>query len=310
MAEDSSTTTLPPIYEESSQYRHWRFSPSQLWDTRNTSHEAAVERVRRNFQEDQEESKSTEANELKYLSIEDTLTLCRYYEETLQSICGHLKFPEVVMATAVIYMKRFFLYNTVMDYHPRDIALTCLFLATKSESERIPIEQFGKNLRIQSTDQILALEFVVSQGLKFEYLIHHPYRPAYGFFLDMQKIDAMDVPLLKETYTKAQQVISSMFLTDLCLIYQSSQLALAAFMVAGKNNQFDAQVVSFLFLQQYVRYIEKRFGNEQKEQLLKLIDQIKETLDQLQAVSRDKATAIDKQLRLCMNPAKDPNSAL
>ena len=37
------------------------------------------------------------SNELEYLSIEDTLILCRYYEETLQSICGHLKFPDVVM---------------------------------------------------------------------------------------------------------------------------------------------------------------------------------------------------------------------
>lgn len=26
-----------------------------------------------------------------------------------------------VQATAVMYMKRFFLYNTVMDYHPKDI---------------------------------------------------------------------------------------------------------------------------------------------------------------------------------------------
>ena len=64
MTEESSTTTtaaatttaipsLRPIYEESSQYRHWRFNASQLWESRNTSHEAAVKRVRRNFEEDQ-----------------------------------------------------------------------------------------------------------------------------------------------------------------------------------------------------------------------------------------------------------------
>ena len=109
------TETLRPVYEESSQYRHWRFSPSQLWDTRMASHEAAVERVRRNFQEDQvrankhwfrksswsffeqKESQAATPDELKYLSIEDELALCRFYEKQLQTICRHLKFPEVVM---------------------------------------------------------------------------------------------------------------------------------------------------------------------------------------------------------------------
>lgn len=64
--------------------------------------------------------------------------------------------------------------------------LTCLFLSTKSESERISIDQFGKNLNLPSTDSILGLEFVVSQGIRFEYLVHHPYRAAYGLFLELQ----------------------------------------------------------------------------------------------------------------------------
>lgn len=90
------------------------------------------------------------------------------------------------MATAVMYMKRFYLSNTVMDYHPKDILLTCLFLATKAESEHMSIDQFVKELKLPSTASVLQLEFTVSQGLKFEYHVHHPYRPAYGLFLDMQ----------------------------------------------------------------------------------------------------------------------------
>lgn len=41
-----------PIYEESSQYRHWRFSAAQLWEIREASNRAAVERVKQNFQEE------------------------------------------------------------------------------------------------------------------------------------------------------------------------------------------------------------------------------------------------------------------
>lgn len=42
----------PQIYEESSQYQHWRFSPEQLWDIRNKSTSDAIQRVKRNVQEE------------------------------------------------------------------------------------------------------------------------------------------------------------------------------------------------------------------------------------------------------------------
>jgi hypothetical protein len=49
---NTESTTKPQIYEESSQYQHWRFSQDQLWDIRNKSTEAAVNRVQRNVQEE------------------------------------------------------------------------------------------------------------------------------------------------------------------------------------------------------------------------------------------------------------------
>lgn len=42
----------PHVFEESSQYQHWRFSPKQLWDIRNASTAEAVDRVQRNVQEE------------------------------------------------------------------------------------------------------------------------------------------------------------------------------------------------------------------------------------------------------------------
>lgn len=121
MAEEG-TTARPPVYEESSQYRHWRFSPEQLWNIRKTSHETAVERVKQNIQEDlvrlhmrsvdaigtlkqlacldlQKESAeaTSEDQDLQYLSIEEELALCRFYEKQLQSICRHFKFTDAVM---------------------------------------------------------------------------------------------------------------------------------------------------------------------------------------------------------------------
>lgn len=42
----------PQIFEESSQYQHWRFSPQQLWDIRNKRTEEAIDRVERNMKEE------------------------------------------------------------------------------------------------------------------------------------------------------------------------------------------------------------------------------------------------------------------
>ncbi|KAI9312418.1 cyclin-like protein [Dichotomocladium elegans] len=293
----------PPIYEESSQYRHWRFSPEQLWDIRKASHEAAVERVKKNIEEELKSrgSATTEGSDLQYLSTEEELALCRFHEKQLQSICRHFKFTDSVMATAVIYMKRFFLYNSMMDYLPKDVLLTCLFLATKSESERISIDQFQKNLELASTERILALEFIVSQGLRFEYMLHHPYRPAYGLFLDLQTSTSIDIKHLKAAYNKAQSVISTMLLTDLPLIYQPSQLAAAAFMVAGKPDGLDKQII---------KHMEGRIGKEASDNLAKMAVDIARTLDRVAIITLEEAKTIDRKLRICMNPAKNPDSAL
>ncbi|KAI8639598.1 cyclin-like protein [Parasitella parasitica] len=290
----------PQIFEESSQYQHWRFSPEQLWDIRNKRTNEAVSRVQKNVQEEQQENKQNDdESKTEYLSAKEELTLCRFYEMQLQVMSKHCKFADMVMATAVIYMKRFFLHNTVMDYHPKDVFLTCLFLATKSESERISIDDFGKNLRLPSTKNVLDLEFTVSQGLKFQYYIHHPYRPAYGFFLDMQT-GPTDLKLLKETYKRVDKAVAEIVLSDLPLIYQPAQLALAAFMLAGKENKFDQQVK---------RYITDRFGQDAAS-LLSIIERILGLLKTVTPVTQEEAKKIDYKLRLCMNPAMNPESAM
>lgn len=145
------------------------------------------------------------------------------------------------------------------------------------------------------------MEFTVSQGLKFQYYVHHPYRPAYGFFLDMQN-GPTDIKLLKETYKQVNSTIAELLLTDLPLMYQPPQLALAAFVIAGEGNGFDAQVT---------RYIEERFPSSDATQLLSLIQKIITSFKTVnKIVTTEEARAIDYRLRICMNPATNPESSL
>lgn len=44
-----------------------------------------------------------------------------YYLTQVAAMCGAFKYPEIVTATAMTYLKRFYLRNTCMDYHPKNI---------------------------------------------------------------------------------------------------------------------------------------------------------------------------------------------
>lgn len=65
-----------------------------------------------------------------YLEPEDELLLIRYYASTLPRTCAGFGFPEGIEATAVSYLKRFYLWNTCMDYHPRKVMCVRLLLPT------------------------------------------------------------------------------------------------------------------------------------------------------------------------------------
>jgi cyclin H len=45
----------------------------------------------------------------------------KLYISKITQLCGLFRFPEEVEATAVSYLKRFYLKNTVMDWHPKNV---------------------------------------------------------------------------------------------------------------------------------------------------------------------------------------------
>ena len=74
-------------------------------------------------------------------------------------------------------------------------SITCLFLAAKSENSFVPIEDFIKflpNAKI-TKESVFELELIISRSLRYEYMIHHPYLPAFGFFLDLQVIIIINI---------------------------------------------------------------------------------------------------------------------
>jgi cyclin H len=60
-------------------------------------------------------------DEIQYLTVADELSLVVYYLAQLVRLCKTYKFPLPVESTAMTYVKRFYLRNTCMDYHPKNV---------------------------------------------------------------------------------------------------------------------------------------------------------------------------------------------
>lgn len=141
---------------------------------------------------------------MSFLTAEEELLLVKLYVTKVPQLCGHFRFPEEVEATAVSYLKRFYLGNTVMDWHPKNVMyvslsthssvtqdattsrLTALFLATKTTNNPISLESYTSNIPRTSPSDVLDLEFLVAQSLSFEFAVWHSHRALWGLWLDLQ----------------------------------------------------------------------------------------------------------------------------
>ena len=97
--------------------------------------------------------------------------------------------PSCTQGTAFQYMKRFYLNNSVMNYHPKQIMVTCVYLACKVEEFNVPMERFVANVKGDNTkakDFVLNNELMLMEQLKFHLTTHNPFRSVEGFLIDIK----------------------------------------------------------------------------------------------------------------------------
>lgn len=134
-----------PLYEESSQFKRWRFAPSKLVQLRAVLNERSIQIVRENLQAEKQASSSSSTTldpptplDIQYLTPDDEVLLVSFYVSSIPRTCAGFGLPEVVEATAISYLKRFYLWNTCMDYHPRKVMFVLPFLVFPHSSQRRP----------------------------------------------------------------------------------------------------------------------------------------------------------------------------
>ncbi|XP_029618036.1 cyclin-H isoform X1 [Salmo trutta] len=205
-----------------------------------------------------------------FLEAHEEIVLFRHYEKRLLDFCNAFKplMPKSVVGTAIMYFRRFYLNNSLMEYHPRTIMLICAYLSCKVDEFNVSSTQFVGNLVQESAagqeralEQILEYELLLIQQLNFHLVVHTPYRPMEGLLIDIKT----RYPLLENPESLRKSVddfLTRATLTDSGLLFPPSQIAMTAILNSASRAGLSME-----------SYLTECMGlKEDKETLLKMYD--------------------------------------
>ncbi|KAI9830735.1 MAG: hypothetical protein M1819_005399 [Sarea resinae] len=356
--------TEDAAYRTSTQYRLWSFTPESLSSLRKTTNSLACARVKAAIKRAREARAAAESNgtssissgekgtsngsrsvsgsatpqatdkdkDIECLSVEEEQKLVGFYCVKAMELADFCGFPTNVKATALTYLHRFYLSNSPMTYHPKTLMPSILFLATKTENHYTPLTSFASKLPKTTPEEVVAPEFLVTQGLRFTFDVRHPLRALEGGLMELLALakgtyvslphDASTGPQLKEAmertlaggvgngtalqgrirsaYEAAKQTLkTSALLTDAYFLYTPSQIFLASLLLA------DEALTRF--------YLDTKFASTESGKKTKIMTVLRSctTLLSTSVTTTRPSTEelkelkrIDKKLYACRNPEK------
>ncbi len=99
------------MFPTSSQRKNWMLG----------SEEKVIERRLKAY--DDFIARFSEQKNLRFLTFDESEAVLKFFEQRLADFCNKFKppMPRSTFGTALQYYKRFYLSNSVMDYHPKEI---------------------------------------------------------------------------------------------------------------------------------------------------------------------------------------------
>ncbi|XP_033725500.1 cyclin-H-like [Pecten maximus] len=287
------------MFSTSTQRKYWTFSgETELAATRSEANDKFIQTHGSHMMDEQK---------LKhFLTPEEERLICRQTEHVLKEFCNIFQppMPKCVLGTALCYFKRFYASTSVMDFYPKDIMLTCVYLACKVEEFNVSIGQFVGNLkgdREKFSNIILTFELLLMGKLHYHLTVHNPYRPLEGLLIDIKSRCTLieDAEKLR-AYAEAF-VDKSVANTDACLIFSPSQIALAAVLTSasqiGKN--MDSYVTETLL---------HGATSDEMEKTVYQIKRIKYMVKSQKPLEKELVGRVQKKLVKCRNQDNNPDS--
>ncbi|EPY54228.1 TFIIH complex cyclin Mcs2 [Schizosaccharomyces cryophilus OY26] len=284
-------------FRQSSHFRDWIFTEDELQKRRTQINQEFTKVVRQRLLEDLalQNKDASDSNLPPTLDQNEELELVNYYTYQLNVLSSTMSLPTHIRAAATLFFKRFYLTNSVMEYNPKIISFTTLYLATKTNDHYIPIEHFCKNLPKTTPDQVLEYEFNVCQALNWDLFIWLPFRPLQGFLLDFQVvIPETPMETLFECHDQSKRFLVETLHSDVYFFYSPSIIALSG--IYHTNPSL------------CLNYLQAKSINSIHDLIISISNSLDSTKNA--KLDREKAKDYGKKLYFCMDPLKKKNSTL
>uniref|UniRef100_A0A8C5NHR7 Cyclin-H n=1 Tax=Gouania willdenowi TaxID=441366 RepID=A0A8C5NHR7_GOUWI len=277
------------MFHNSSQRSHWIFDSEDELEQKRCD-------ANRKFREEARGSGKVKGSVV-LLERHQEDVLFRHYERRLLDFCNNFTppMPKSVLGTAMMYFRRFYLNNSIMEHHPRIIMLSCAYLSCKVDEFNVSSSQFVGNL-LQETpagqervlEQILEYELLLIQQLNFHLVVHNPYRPMEGLLIDIKtRFPTLENP--ESLRKSADDFLTQAAMTDTGLLFSPSQIALTAILNSASRAGLSME-----------SYLTECLGlKEDKETLSKMYDSMRKIKTLLKKYELPKAEEVNEyKLRL------------
>ncbi|GAA5821070.1 hypothetical protein JCM3770_000077 [Rhodotorula araucariae] len=171
----------------------------------------------------------------------------------MQKICKRLGLRQQVLATAIVFFRRFYLRNSYCETDPALVAAACCYVAAKAEETPVHVKSAVGEAKVVFNDmglhsftsdnhRLAEMEFYLLEELDFHLIVFHPYRALVqlcgrdgGPSAGGDDGRASRAGMLEMDDTALQMawfIINDTFRCSLCLVHPPHLIALAAIYLA------------------------------------------------------------------------------
>lgn len=230
---------------------------------------------------------------IEYLTPEQEALVRDFYEAKVQESCTQLfRTSDKVKCCAVMLYKRFYLSNSVMEFHPKFIVPTAIYVAGKVEEQYINVDTIAEQLQVDHK-HVIGHEMILLEGVRFQLIMYHPLRALHGFVDDYRgfhKSQGKDLPLdaLQKLHANSCVVLNDLMLTRLPLHTFPALLSLASLCHVAEEMEKDPHTgVTHASVLAYIKRSKFSHGKD-VEELYRQLSSVVQQYRQFQATVKDR----------------------
>lgn len=209
-------------YWRSTSRRHWLFEP----------HEVAAYRL---------DTEDLHSKTIEMCPLPDRRLVFIFIKDRLLQLSKRLQFRQQSVATALVYLHRYFLFNPIQSVNLYQMVATAFYLASKTDESPHHIRLVASEARQAwpeyvsgDVSSIGELEFCLISEMHSQLIVWHPYRSLMAL-KENRKLAPKNDPKLaitNEELALAWSIINDTFMTDIPLTTPPHLVAIVALFLA------------------------------------------------------------------------------